>query len=174
VLAGLLRAQGVPMDEPQVIARTGWSCEELERAIDAALPSGPYPLVSLLIGVNDQYRGASAEAYGRRFEALLGRAAEFAGDRTGRVVVLSIPDWGVSPFAEGRDRAAIARGIDAFNATNRAVTIRHGARYVDITASSRAWNASRHFVADGLHPAGAVYAEWANLVLGAAAAALRV
>jgi phospholipase/lecithinase/hemolysin len=162
------------MDTPQIVARTGWTCEELDAGIDAAAPAGVFPLVSLLIGVNDQYRGATAEDYRPRFEALLRRAAGFAAGRTGRVVVLSIPDWGVSPYAAGRDRAAIAAAIDAFNAVNRAATVVMGARYVDITASSRAHADARWFVADGLHPTGEVYAEWAELAVKAVGAALRV
>lgn len=173
-LTARLRDHGVPMAEPEIIARTGWTCDELTEGIAAAPPRGPYPLVSLLIGVNDQFRGATAAAYQPRFEGLLRRAVEFGGGRAGRVVVLSIPDWGVSPFADGRDRAAIAAAIDRFNAVNRAATLAAGARYVDITGPSRV-NADRsRFVADGLHPTAETYTDWAQLALEPALAALRV
>jgi lysophospholipase L1-like esterase len=173
-LATALRERGVPMADPQVIARTGWTCDELAEGISAVGPRGPYPLVSLLIGVNDQFRGSTPAAYAPRFASLLRRAIGLAGDRAGRVVVLSIPDWGVSPFAEGRDRATIAAAIDAFNAVNRAVTLGVGARYVDITPNSRAATHRSRFADDGLHPNADTYGEWAQLALAAAEAALRL
>ncbi len=173
-LAARLRERGLPVADPRIIARTGWTCDELAAGIAAEALQGPYPLVSLLIGVNDQFHGRSPEEYAPGFERLLRQAAGFAGGRTGRVVVLSIPDWGMTPFAEGRDRRAIALAIDAFNAVNRAATVAAGARYVDITANSRGGAERSRVVADGLHPSGAVYAEWVALALDAAAAALRV
>lgn len=173
-LALRLRERGFPVADPEIIARTGWTCDELAAGIAAEAPQGPYPLVSLLIGVNDQFRGRSPEEYAFGFEGLLRQAAGFAGGRTGRVVVLSIPDWGMTPFAEGRDRGAIGSAIDAFNAVNREATAAAGARYVDITANSRTATDRSRFVTDGLHPSGAVHAEWAALALDAATAALRV
>ncbi|HEX8724653.1 MAG TPA: GDSL-type esterase/lipase family protein [Gemmatimonadaceae bacterium] len=173
-LAAALRRRGMPMADPEIIARSGWTCDELASGIAAAAPRGPYPLVSLLIGVNDQFRGATPHQYAPCFEALLRQAASLAGGRTGRVIVLSIPDWGVSPFADGRDRFAIAESIDAFNRVNRAASAAVGARYVDVTASSRAAADRSRFVADGLHPSAGMYAEWAALALDAAVAALRV
>lgn len=173
-LAATLRERGYPMADPEVVARTGWTCDELAAGISAAALRGPYALVSLLIGVNDQYRGGTPDEYRPRFEAICALAKSLAGERTGRVVVLSIPDWGVSPFAPERGRAEIAREIDAFNAVNRAVAARAGARYVDITAASRAAVDRACFVADGLHPAAAVHAEWARLAVDAAERALRV
>ncbi|HEU0013481.1 MAG TPA: GDSL-type esterase/lipase family protein, partial [Longimicrobium sp.] len=112
-LAALLRERGMDVADPEIIARTGWTTDELSAAIDERDPQGPYALVSLLIGVNNQYRGRSADEYRGEFAALLRRAIAFAGGDAGRVIVLSIPDWGVTPFAEGRDRAAIAAEIDA-------------------------------------------------------------
>jgi lysophospholipase L1-like esterase len=173
-LAALLREQGVPVADPQIIARTGWTTDELSAAIDDADPRGPYALVSLLIGVNNQYRGREAEEYRAEFAALLGRAIGFAGGDASRVVVLSIPDWSPTPFAAGRDRPRIAAEIDAYNAINREETARAGAAYVDVTAQSRAAGADPAFlVDDGLHPSGASYAEWARLALPAALDALR-
>jgi lysophospholipase L1-like esterase len=172
-LAARLCEHGLPIGEPQIIARTGWTTGELSAAIEQAAPGGPFDLVSLLIGVNNQYRGLGSEAYRAEFRALLQRAIGFAGGRAGRVIVLSIPDWGVTPFAGGRDRGRIAAEIDAFNAINRAETERAGARYVDITAESRRATADLVLIAgDGLHPSGKMYAEWVELALPQALAAL--
>lgn len=172
-LAALLRAGGVPVPEPEIIAVTGWTTDELSAGIDRADPRGPYDLVSLLIGVNNQYRGRAEEEYRAQFVALLQRAMAFAGARPNRVLVLSIPDWGVTPFAEGRDRAAVSAAIDRFNAINREEAERAGAGYVDITPiSRRAQNNPALIAEDGLHPSGAMYAEWAALALLLAHAAL--
>jgi lysophospholipase L1-like esterase len=173
-LAALLREQGQDFAEPRIIARTGWTTDELSDAIDAAGPQGPYALVSLLIGVNNQYRGRSTEEYRAEFSGLLQRAIGFAGGDARRVVVLSIPDWGVTPFAEGRSRADIAGEIDVFNAINRQETERLGARYVDITPQSRAAGSDPALLApDGLHYSGLTYAEWARLALPAALEAVQ-
>ncbi len=171
-LAALLAEQGIRVDPPEIIARTGWTTDELDAAIDAASPTGPYSLVSLLVGVNNQYRGRSTEEYRQHFRFLLTRAIGFAGNEARRVLVLSIPDWGVTPFAAGRDRAAIAAEIDAFNAIARDEAAATGARWVDVTPASRAAGA-RMLVDDGLHPSGAAYEEWARLALPHAVEALR-
>jgi hypothetical protein len=118
-LAALLRNQGFSVDDPQIIARTGWTTDELSAAIDAADPQGPYDLVSLLIGVNNQYRGRDSEGYRIEFIALLQRAIGFAGGQPSHVIVLSIPDWGVTPFASNSDAAKIAAEIDTYNAINK-------------------------------------------------------
>ncbi len=172
-LAARLRAEGVSVSEPVIIARTGWTTAELDAGIDSAKAQGSYELVSLLVGVNDQYRGGEAETYRGAFRSLLHRAIDFAGDRPARVVVVSIPDWGVTPFAASRDRAAIARAIDAFNTVNREEAAEAGVRYVDITAISRRASTEATLVApDGLHPSAAMYSEWVNAVLPEARAAL--
>lgn len=172
-LAARLRERGQPIADPQIIARTGWTTDELDAAIDAAEPQGPYQLVALLIGVNNQYRGRPAGEYRGQFRALLARAIGFAGGRPEHVLVLAIPDWGVTPFAEGRDRARIAAELDAFNAINRAEADQAGARYVDTTAVSRMAAGDATLTAgDGLHPSGRLYAAWAELALPEAIAAL--
>jgi lysophospholipase L1-like esterase len=174
-LAALLLLEGITVTDSEIVASTGWTTDELEAGIDRAGLRGTYDLVSLLVGVNDQYRGGGVEEYRSRFRAVLRRAASLAGGEAGRVVVLSIPDWGATPFAEGRERARITAEIDRFNAVNRAETDSAGARYVDVTGVSRraASSRSESLVApDGLHPSGAMYAEWARLVLPQALAAL--
>ena len=172
-LAAELRAQGIGVADPVLIAKTGWTTDELSLGIDAASPSGPFDVVTLLIGVNNQYRGRSAAEYREQFRALLDRAVAFARGEAGRVIVLSIPDWGVTPFAVGRDRAQIAADIDAFNAINREESLHRGSQYVDVTPVSRKADGDPSLVAtDGLHPSGAMYALWADLALPAALSAL--
>jgi undecaprenyl-diphosphatase len=156
-------ARELGIDEPHIIAKTGWTTDELSVAIDAANPQGPFDLVTLLIGVNNQYRGRSADEYRTQFAALLGRAVGFAGGDANKVIVVSIPDWGVTPFAEGRDRAKIAREIDQFNAINREEAARAGAKWVDITPISRGSDPAL-VASDGLHPSGKQYAEWVNAI----------
>ncbi|PYT12807.1 MAG: lysophospholipase [Acidobacteria bacterium] len=174
-LAALLRRHGAAVADPQIVARTGWTTSELSAGLDQAAPSGRFDLVSLLIGVNDQYRSGEVEAYRLGFRALLRRAVSYAGGDPGRVVVLSIPDWGATPFAEGRDRAKIAAEIDRFNAINRAETEQAGARYADITPVSRATRGpgpESNVAPDGLHPSAGMHAAWARLALPQALAAL--
>jgi lysophospholipase L1-like esterase len=169
-LAAMLRARGVPVADPVIVARTGWTTDELSRGIDAAKPEGSFQLVTLLIGVNNQYRGRPAEEYRDQFRALLRRAIAFAGGDAARVVVLSIPDWSVTPFAASRDRAAIAREINAFNIVNREETTRAGARYVDVTGDTR--RTPLDVTGDGLHPSAGAYERWAALALPVALAIL--
>jgi lysophospholipase L1-like esterase len=167
-LAAALRGGGIALADPVTIARTGWTTDELDAAIDAAAPAADYDLVTLLIGVNNQYRGREVDEYARQFEALLQRAVAFAGGRTQRVLVLSFPDWGVTIFgkASGRDLREVARQTDAFNAAAHAVCKRHGVGFVDITAASRdGGDAPAMLAADGLHPSAAMYARWSALAL---------
>jgi lysophospholipase L1-like esterase len=156
-------ARQLNLGDPEIIAKTGWTTDELNAAIDAAHPTGPYDLVTLLIGVNNQYRGRDAEQYRGEFTALLQRAIGFAGGDAKKVVVVSIPDWGVTPFAEGRDRAKIGTEIDRYNAINREEAGKAGARYVDITPVSRQSDPAL-VAADGLHPSGKQYGEWVKLI----------
>jgi len=156
-------ARTLKLGEPRIIAKTGWTTDELNAAIDAANVTETYDLVTLLIGVNNQYRGRDAEQYRGEFAALLRRAIGFAGGDAQKVIVVSIPDWGVTPFAEGRDRAKIASEIDRYNAINREETQRAGARYVDITPISRG-NDTALVAADGLHPSGKQYGQWVKLI----------
>jgi len=167
-LARTLRAQGVPLDDPRIIATTGWTTDELSSALDAAEPLGHWEFVSLLIGVNNQYRGRSAADYAREFTGLLSRALGYAGNRAERVLVLSIPDWGVTPFAfaQGQDRTRIADELDAFNAAARATCALRGVAFVDVTGVSRALGSAPTMLTDdGLHPSAAMYGEWTQLAL---------
>jgi lysophospholipase L1-like esterase len=172
-LAALLARQGVAVGPPEIVARTGWTTDELAAGIGQARPAGAHALVTLLIGVNDQYRGRDEREYRSRFAGLLAQAVGFAGGAPGRVVVLSIPDWGVTPHAAGRDRAAIAAAIDRFNRINREESRRAGVHYLDVTVSSREAADDRSLLAaDGLHPSGRMYARWAELALPVALVAI--
>lgn len=168
-LVARLRERGVNVATPEIVAKTGWTTDELSGAITAANPQGPYDLVTLLIGVNNQYRGRDVEQYRGEFVALLRQAIAFAGGDANRVIVVSIPDWGVTPFAKDRDGAKIASEIDRYNAVNREETLRLSAHYVDVTPGSRRAASDGSLVAaDGLHPSAKMYAEWTALVLPAA------
>jgi lysophospholipase L1-like esterase len=136
-LAQALRAKGMSIGEPEIVAKTGWTTDRLLSGIDAAKPLGPYSIVTLLIGVNDQYWDRDRDRYRAGFVELLQRAIGYAGGNAKRVVVISIPDWGVTPFAVDHDRAKIAAQIDRFNAVAREEAMFAGARYVDVTPISR-------------------------------------
>ncbi len=169
-LAAVLRARGVGMAHPQIVARSGWTTDELSAAIDAEDAHGNlqphYALVSLQIGVNNQYRGRGVEDYREEFSRLFERAVGFAGGDPARVLVLSIPDWGMTPFAQasGRDRAQIAREIDEYNAAAEALCHRRGATWVDITDLTRRPDLADELVADGLHPSAAMYTLWVERI----------
>jgi len=160
-LTARLRAAGHPIEDPQIIARTGWTTDELDAAITQAAPGADCALVTLLIGVNNQYRGRPLEEYRTQFTALVERAVGFADGRAERVIVVSIPDWGVTAFAKDRDPAAIGQRIDAFNAAAEAIARQRGAHWVSVTEVSRSHGANARFLAkDGLHPSAAAYADW--------------
>lgn len=167
-LAALLREQGWLVAEPRIVAQTGWTTDELSEALDRSEGDldPPYDLVSLLIGVNDQYRGRALAIYGDQFQALLTRALAWAG-RVGQLRVLSIPDWSVTPFARGdaRNPTEIANQIDACNDRARRICEQHGVRYIDITGSSREAACRPELLSpDGLHPSGLEYRRWAEMV----------
>jgi lysophospholipase L1-like esterase len=162
-LAGLLRQANTDIADPDIIARTGWTTAELQTAIKAANNTRQYDIVSLLIGVNNQYRGQSQEQYRAEFKELLQTATKFAKGRLDRVFVLSIPDWGVSPYAASRDKTKIATEINQFNAIAQDECQRLGIAFVDITPISRtALGDGTQFAADGLHFSGQQMAKWAE------------
>jgi lysophospholipase L1-like esterase len=172
-LADLLRGAGVPIDAPEIIARSGWTTGDLTRAMERADLQGPYELVTLLIGVNNQYQRRGIDEYRAEFGALLDEAIELAGGHAGRVVVLSIPDWGVTPFAVRVGRADVSGEIARFNAAARLMTEDRGARWVDVTSVSREAAVDVTLLAtDGLHPSGTMYAAWARLAYEDACSAL--
>ena len=173
-LVARLRGEGIDVDDPKIIATTGWTTDELSAAMDAASFAPPYDLATLLVGVNNQYRGRPLDEYRTQFHALLQRAIQLAGGDAGHVITVSIPDWGVTPFAarEGRDASVVAREIDAFNAAACAETREAGAQWVDVATVSRTPEARGEWVDDGLHPSSAQYARWVEAILPVARAVL--
>jgi lysophospholipase L1-like esterase len=180
----LLRRAGKPIAAPEIIAKTGWTTDELAAGIAQTQCLPAYGLVSLLIGVNNQYRGRDAGEYGRQFEQLLQKAIRLAGQAE-RVFILSIPDWSVTPFAHsklpdarGRTRESVAREIDAFNIAAADISRRYRSAFLDITEHTRVGEgagaggdtrrpAGSPFAADGLHPSGAEYRYWAEQLAAA-------
>jgi lysophospholipase L1-like esterase len=161
-----LRRRGQALAAPEIVAKTGWTTDELMAGIAAIPLIGPYDLVTLLIGVNNQYRERPVESYTPEFSQLLEQAIGLAGGQKARVAVLSIPDWGVTPFAHDRDQNAIATAIDAYNSANRSITEAQGVAYFDITPFTREARTDRSLLAaDGLHPSGKDYARWATLIM---------
>ncbi len=163
-LSKLLKVKGLDVGTPKIIAKTGWTTSELQQGIKTAAINQKFDLVTLLIGVNNQYRGESKTIYRKEFKDLLETAIAFAGGHKAHVFVVSIPDWGATPYGQqsGRDISAIAADIDAFNAINKEETLAHGISYTDITAASRLAASDESLVAsDGLHPSEKMYLDWA-------------
>ena len=164
-LARFLEVENIQVDVT-IIARTGWTVRELWEGVQANPPQGTYDLVTLLIGVNDQYRGYPLEGYRQDFRFMLGKAMEYAGEDPEKVIVVSIPDWGITPFGADRDPSTVARRIDQFNTVNLEEAQTAGAQYVDVTAISRTAQDTPDLIAgDGLHPSGKMYSLWAEKVL---------
>jgi lysophospholipase L1-like esterase len=159
-----IAARGFTTEKLTIIARTGWTTEDLQDAVTGQNPPKEYNLVSLLIGVNDQYQGFDEEWYEPRFEKLLLMAVELAQGNKDAVFVLSIPDYAYTPFGQGS--GTITREIDAFNQVNKSITQSYGITYFDITPISREGLAKPGLVApDGLHPSGLMYSKWVSLIL---------
>jgi lysophospholipase L1-like esterase len=166
-LAAQLRGQGYSV-EVTIVAQTGWTTQDLAEGIRVADLQGAFDLVTLLIGVNNQYRGLDIGQYREQFRALLNKAVKFADGNPGCVIVLSIPDWSATPHATGMDTAKISAEIEAFNAVNLAESDKMGIGYIDVTAiSRRASTDPLLLAADGLHPSGVMYAAWADRMLPA-------
>jgi len=164
-----LKSEGVELDDPEIIAKTGWTTDELMAGINQVDLGSDYDLVTLLIGVNNQYRGRDIENYTSEFTQLLEQSIEFAGGNKERVIVVSIPDYGVTPFGQEKGRQRIAKEIDAFNSANKAICKRFGVKWIDVTQISRTAFKNKKLVAeDGLHPSGKMYALWVREILPAA------
>ncbi len=152
-------------NDPTIIAKTGWTTDELQNKLTEVRLAIPFDIITLLIGVNNQYRGRSVEEYAVQFEQLLQKAVGYAGGKTNHVIVLSIPDWGVTPFAADRDRKKIAEEIDVFNIINKKIAAQYQVHYIDITPFTREATSDLSLVTeDGLHPSGKDYKRWALLV----------
>ena len=159
----LLRQQHIVMQNPVYIATTGWTTADLQTAINNKEPLGIYDVVSLLIGVNDQYRGMDTAGYRTRFTQLLQKAVQLTGNQPSHVFVLSIPDYSATPFVSAADKAKVSKAIDAFNAINRQITLSQHITYVDITPLTREAATDISLLAsDGLHYSGKEHLLWAQ------------
>lgn len=160
----LLTKAGYKIERPTIVAKTGWTTQELISGIAERIAQSPrFDIVSLLIGVNNQYRGGDPQEYAQQFEQLLQRAIHFAGKNAAHVFVLSIPDWGVTPYAEGRDRPQISKQIDSFNVINRTISEKWKVNYIEITSGTREAAKDLSLIAsDGLHPSAKEYKRWAE------------
>jgi lysophospholipase L1-like esterase len=173
-LAVRLREKGITIEKPLIIAKTGWTTDELLKGIEENNPQGTYDLVSLLIGVNNQYRRYRLTEYSKEFSILLDKAICFAGGEPQGVIVLSIPDWGVMPFAKKMDQKKISQEIAEFNKINKKIATQKGVFYIDITPLSRQAENDMALVAeDGLHPSSEMYKIWVDLLLETALTALK-
>jgi lysophospholipase L1-like esterase len=160
-----LSARGLDYADTKIVATTGWRTDNLAEAVRHSKIKTEYTLVSLLIGVNNFYQGKSAVNYEKEFEDLLKTAIKLAGGKKSRVFVLSIPDYGYTPFGK-KEQETISKGIDAFNRINQAVAQKLKVKYYNITDISRRGLAEPDLVAfDGLHPSGKMYTEWVELIL---------
>ena len=163
-----LNTRGLEHEDYRIIAVTGWRTDNLRDAIEHAKIKNDYTLVSLLIGVNNYYQGKSVESYKPEFEELLQTAIRLAGGITSRVFVLSIPDYGYTPFGRN-NQEEISKGIDAFNVANESITRKLGVKYINITDITRRGLREADLVAfDGLHPSGKMYAAWVERILAEA------
>jgi lysophospholipase L1-like esterase len=170
----LLRNKGISVHAAEIIAKTGWTTDELMAGIDRTTFEKSYDIVTLLIGVNNQYRGKDPAVYEKEFEKLLNKAIAFAGGNKQHVFVISIPDWGATPFAANRDRTKIGKEIDQFNTINRKITENAGIVYLSITEGSREATSNALLVAkDGLHPSGLEYGRWAKKLADAILKSIR-
>lgn len=160
---GLLRAGNIKINDPKIIATTGWTTRNLIDALNTTNLQNNYDVVSLLIGVNNQYQGRTIDEYKTEFTLLLNRAIQYAGNRPTHVFVLSIPDYSVTPFASGSNKTKIASEIDLFNSENKKISLQLGVNYLDITSISREPDATL-IATDDLHPSGKQYKRWADLL----------
>lgn len=164
-LVSVLREKDIDIADPQIIATTGWRTDELKNAIEKAELRNHYDLVSLLIGVNNQYQGKPAEQYAVEFQGLLQTAVTLAGEKKENVFVVSIPDYGYTPFGQPRQQE-ITKAVDQFNALNKEIADRVGVKYVNITDISRNGLSQPGLVAgDGLHPSGKMYTLWVERIV---------
>ncbi len=161
----LLRKQGIPVHAPEIIAKTGWTTFELADQLLQRSLEHYYDFVTLAIGVNNQYRNLIQADYRSDFEFLIKKAICLTKEQPSRVIVLSIPDWGQTPFAHGKNRGKISDEINAFNLVNHEIATHHNCSYIDITSPLRAMGIDDSLLtADQLHPSGRAYANWATQV----------
>jgi lysophospholipase L1-like esterase len=162
-LVQMLRKEGLHFHAPEIVAQTGWTTFELAEHLIHHQLEEHYDFVTLLIGVNNQYRGLDIDDYKDDFEFLLNKALYFSKNQPSRVCVLSVPDWGVTPFAKGKKAEKIAEEIDAYNAINKTIAEDAQCHYIDITSALRLHAKHKELLAkDGLHYSGKAHEQWAK------------
>ena len=162
----LLRSKEFNFSAPEIIAKTGWTTDELQGAINKITLLTKYDFVTLLIGVNNQYRGRDALEYKEQFEELLKKAIELTNGKKEHVIIVSIPNYSVTPYANSMDTEKISKEIEVFNGINKALSIQYKVQYVDITETSRnAKSDATLITSDGLHPSEKEYAKWAEKIV---------
>ncbi len=164
----ILRKKNVAINAPELIAKTGWTTADLLDRIDTTILLKKYDVVSLLIGVNNQYDGKDIDDYAVEFEKLLKLAITFTGYKNENVFVFSIPDWGATPFAANRKTEKITCEINAYNIICKNITEKYNCTHLEISQAYKIDAADREFLAiDGLHPSAKEYAKWASLLASA-------
>ena len=170
----LLRKKEFNFNAPEIIAKTGWTTEELQDAMSKVTLLSKYDFVTLLIGVNNQYRGGDAIEYKQQYEEILKKAIELANSKKDHVIIVSIPDYSVTTHAETMDTEKISREIEVFNSINKALSIQYKVQYVDITSGSKSVKNDPSLIAqDGLHPSEKQYAVWAKKIVELIASQLK-
>ena len=165
-VAAILSAKNIAVNKPAIIAQTGWPTASLLAAIEQVNPAPDNDIVTLLIGVNDQYQSHDTTGYRNKFTTSLEKAIQLAKGKPHRVFVLSIPDYSVTPFGMGAYASQTALEIDQFNSINKSVTLSYNVSYTDVTTISRAAKGNATMLApDGLHPSGSQYRLWAEQVV---------
>lgn len=159
----MMRRKHIPFHAPEIVAQTGWTSFELADYLINHQFNDSYDFVTLLVGVNNQYRGLDVKDYAEDFEFLLRKAIHYAAGKASHVCVLSIPDWGATPFAHSKNSASIGAAIDEFNKVNEALAFKYGSHYLSITEATRKVPAEPQLLAkDGLHYSAGMYAVWAT------------
>jgi len=161
----LLASKEINFSNPDIIARSSWTTDELTKAVESKKLNNSYDAVTLLIGVNDQYRGIDTTIYAQNFESLLLKAVKLASLNNKHVFVMSIPDYSVTPFALNARQTPgqIAADIEMFNQINKRIANQHQVNYIDVTPISKlATNDTELLAQDKLHPSGKMYALWAE------------
>ena len=159
----LLRKAGIHFHAPEIVAKTGWTSFELAEHMLHTKLNEQYDFVTLLIGVNNQYRGLAVDEFQTDFEFLLRKAIHFAGEKADHVIVLSIPDWGITPFAAKKDDKKISEEIKAFNLICESVAKKNLTHFINITDETRKAVKDKSLLApDHLHYSGKAHAVWAE------------
>ena len=165
ILVRELKKQGVNFNNPRIIAKSGWTTDELNDSLNLSVFNSKYDYVSLLIGVNNQYRGLSSYIFEKEFRQLLSRSINYSKNKS-NLFVLSIPDWGVTPFADNRNKIAISDSIDVFNQLIKKVCFENNIKFFDITEISREAELNSDLIAgDSLHPSEILYKKWIDKIL---------